>query len=105
MKKHIGLDAQKGFVHVLDTTPAKTHDSQIWTALLHGEETSVWADKGYGRAARENAFSGTGKFWGMMRKAPNGGVLHPIDKDINRITTKVRARLEHLFRAFKCQFR
>jgi len=104
MKAHVGVDAQSGIVHSLETTTAKTHDSQVWDDLLHGKETSVWADKGYVCAAREAAFSRAGKFWGVMRKAPRGSALHPIDEDINRIIAKVRARVEHPFRVIKCQF-
>ncbi|MDP5359087.1 MAG: IS5 family transposase [Paracoccaceae bacterium] len=104
MKAHVGVDAQSGIVHSLETTTAKTHDSQVWDDLLHGEETSVWADKGYVSAAREAAFSGTGKFWGVMRKAAKGGKLHPIEEDINLIIAKVRARVEHPFRVIKRQF-
>ena len=104
MKAHVGVDAQSGIVHSLETTTAKTHDSQVWDDLLHGEETSVWADKGYISAAREAAFSGAGKFWGVMRKAPKGSGLHPIDEDINRIIAKVRARVEHPFWVIKRQF-
>ena len=118
MKAHVGVDAQNGIVHSLDTTTAKTHDSQVWDELLHGEETSVWAplgtfpsempcramDKGYVSAAREAAFTGPDKFWGVMRKAPKCGTLHPIDEDINRIIAKVRARVEHPFRLLKRQF-
>lgn len=104
MKAHVGVDAQSGIVHSLDTTTARTHDSQVWDELLHGAETSVWADKGYVSATRETAFSGVGKFWGVMRKAPKGGTLHPIDQDINRIIAKVRARVEHSFRVIKRQF-
>ena len=104
MKAHVGVDADSGIVHSLETTTAKVHDSQVWDDLLHGAETSVWADKGYVSAAREAAFSGPGKFWGVMRKAPKGGVLHPIDEDINRIIAMVRARVEHPFRVLKRQF-
>ncbi len=60
----------------------KVHDSQVWDELLHGAERSVWADKGYVSAAREAAFSGPGKFWGVMRKAPKGSAPHPVDEDI-----------------------
>ncbi len=84
--------------------PCRARDSQVWDELLHGEETSVWADKGYVSAAREGAFSGPGKVWGVMRKAPKGGALHPIDEDINRIIAKARARVEHPFRILKRQF-
>jgi IS5 family transposase len=104
MKAHVGIDAQSGIMHSLETTTAKTHDIQVWEDLLHGKETSVWADKGYISAAREAAFSGAGKFWGVMRKAPKGSGLHPIDEDINRIIAKVRARVEHPFRVIKRQF-
>ncbi len=104
MKAHVGVDAESGIVHSLETTTAKVHDSQVWDDLLHGRETSVWADKGYVSAAREAAFSGPGKFWGVMRKAPEGGALDPIDVDINRIIAMVRARVEHPFRVLKRQF-
>jgi IS5 family transposase len=61
MKAHIGVDAESGITHSLETSTAKLHDSQVWDALLHGDEASVWTDKGYVRAAREAAFSGPGK--------------------------------------------
>jgi len=104
MKAHIGVDAESGAVHSLDTSTAKVHDSQVWDALLHGDETSVWADKGYVSAEREAAFSKGGKVWGVMRKAEKGSDLHPTDARINRIIAMVRARVEHPFRVIKRQF-
>jgi transposase, IS5 family len=104
MKAHVGVDADSGVVHSLGTSTAKLHDSQVWDELLHGEETSVWADKGYVSAEREAAFAGPGKVWGVMRKAPKGGPLHPIDAQINRIIAMVRAKVEHPFRVIKRQF-
>ena len=104
MKAHVGVDADSGIVHSVEATTAKVHDSRVWDELLHGDEVSVWADKGYVSAAREAAFSGPGKFWGVMRKAPKGGALHPVDEDINRIIAMVRARVEHPFRVLKRQF-
>ncbi len=104
MKAHIGVDADSGVTHSLETSTAKLHDSQVWDELLHGDETSVWADKGYVSAEREAAFKGPGKVWGVMRKAPKGGDLHPIDAQINRIIAMVRAKVEHPFRVIKRQF-
>ncbi len=104
MKAHVGVDAESGIVHSVETTTAKVHDSQVWDELLHGAETSVWADKGYVSAAREAAFGGPGKFRGVMRKAPKGCALHPADAHINRIIAMVRARVEHPFRMLKRQF-
>jgi IS5 family transposase len=94
MKAHIGVDAESGVTYRLETSTAKLHDSQVWDALLHGNETSVWADKGYVSAERAAVFSGPGQFWGVMRKAPKGGNLHPLEESTNRIIAKVRAKVE-----------
>lgn len=104
MKAHVGDDAQSAVVYSLETTTAKVHDSQVRDHLLHGDETSVRADKGYVNAAREAAFSGPGRLRGTMRKAPKGGALYPIDAEINRIIVMVRARVDHPFRVIKRQF-
>jgi len=104
MKAHVGVDADSGIVHSLETSTAKVHDSRVWDELLHGEETSIWADKAYVSAEREEAFTGPDKFWGVMRKAPKGDNLHPIDEQINHLIAKVRSRVEHPFRVLKRQF-
>jgi IS5 family transposase len=40
----------------------------------------------------------------VMRKAPKGGRLDPIEADINRLIARVRARVEHPFRVIKRPF-
>ena len=72
--------------------------------MLHGDETSVWADKGYVSAKREEAFKAPGKVWGVLRKARKGGKLHHVDELANRIIAMVRAKVEHPFRVIKRQF-
>lgn len=46
MKAHVGDNAESGTVYSLEATTAKVHDGRVWDELLHGEEASVWADKG-----------------------------------------------------------
>ena len=76
MKDYVGENADSGIVHSLETTSAKTHDYLISDELRHGEETSVWVDKGYVYAGRETVFTKDGKtFWGVVRKAPKGGEI------------------------------
>jgi len=104
MKAHVGVDADSGIVHSVEATTAKVHDSRVWDELLHGDETSVWADKGYVSAEREAAFTKNGKVWGVMRKAPRGGKLDEIDEETNRVIDMVRAKVEHPFRVLKRQF-
>jgi IS5 family transposase len=79
------VDVDSGTVHSLEATTAKMHDSRIWDELLHGEETSVWADKGYVSAEREAAFTKDGNIWGVKRKAHKGSTLDPIDEATNRV--------------------
>ena len=47
MKAHIGVDAESGIVHTVIGTAANEHDINAALALLHGEETDVYADAGY----------------------------------------------------------
>ena len=76
-------------------------------------------DDGHVSAEREAAFTGPGKarpgrarqgkarqgkVCGVTRKAPKGGVLHPIDERANHIIAIIRARVEHPFRVIKRQF-
>ncbi len=69
---------------------------------LRAEMTAL--DKRARDLARDEAFRAQGKLWGVMRKAPKGGKLHPIDERINRIIASLRAKVEHPFRVMKCQF-
>ena len=101
MKAHIGVDADSGVTRSLETSTARLLDSQFWDALLHGEETSVWAAKGYVSAEREGALTGPSKASGVMRRAPSGGKLHPLDGRTNRVIAMVRAKVEHPFRVTK----
>jgi IS5 family transposase len=104
MKAHVGVDLDSGLVHSMEASTAKVHDSQKFDDLLHGDEQAVFGDKGYVSGEREAAFRAQGKVWGVMRKAPKGDRLHPIDERINRIIASLRARVEHPFRVLKCQF-
>jgi IS5 family transposase len=61
MKAHVGVDAGSGVTRSLETSTARVQDSQVRDALLHGEETSVRADKGYVSAEGEAAFTDEGK--------------------------------------------
>jgi transposase, IS5 family len=47
MKAHIGVDAESGLVHTVIGTSANVHDITAAEALLHGNETDVYADAGY----------------------------------------------------------
>ena len=47
MKAHIGVDAETGLAHSLETTSANESDVTTAHAVLHGGEETVWGDAGY----------------------------------------------------------
>ncbi|MBB3261671.1 IS5 family transposase [Paraburkholderia bannensis] len=47
MKAHIGVDAESGLVHTVIGTAANFHDISAAKALLHGQESNVYADARY----------------------------------------------------------
>lgn len=47
MKAHIGVDADSGLVHTVVGMAATVNDMTQAHALVHGEQTDVFADAGY----------------------------------------------------------
>lgn len=104
MKMHIGVDSKTGVVHSVAMSAANVHDSQVIGELLHGDETRVWGDSAY-----------TGQRDAILEQAPyaqdftnrRGARSRPLsDEEKSKNTTKsrVRARVEHVFRVIKQQF-
>ena len=55
-------------------------------------------------APRAAALAEPGNIWDVMRKAPKGRLLHPLDVQTNHIIAMVRAKVEHPFHVIKRQF-
>ena len=108
MKAHIGVDAESGLVHTVICTAANVNDVTQGHALLHGEETVVFADAGYqGAHEREDATGfqwhvaiGPGKRHALNKNSPRGSSLDKAEQ----LKASVRAKVEHPFRVLKCQF-
>ena len=91
-------------VHSVATSAANVHDSQMIDQLLHGEETRVWGDSAYtgqrerilGKAPYAQDFT--------HRRGMRSKPLSDADKAKNTTKSRVRARVEHVFRVIKQQF-
>ena len=77
MKAHIGVDSQSRLTHSVRVILAGVHDSQVVGEVLHGDERRVYGDSAY-----------------TDQKACQS----------NRIKSRIRARVEHLFAVMKHQF-
>ena len=104
LKAHIGVDSQSKLIHSAAVTAAHVHDSQVLGELLHGRETRVWGDSAYhgqravikAKAPRAQDFT--------HHKGARGRPLSPAQRATNTTKSRVRAKVEHLFRVIKCQF-
>src|SRR5258707_4019834 len=104
LKAHIGVDSKEGVVHSLCTSAASVADKHMLPDLLHGEERKVWGDGGY-----------PGQTEAIQEAAPHAKDMacrrtrfkNYVDEEAKRKNTtksKVRAKVEHVFRILKRVF-
>jgi IS5 family transposase len=110
MKAHIGVDADSGLVHSVVGTAANVNDVTQASALVHGEETDVFADAGYQGVSKREEIQDIAVNWHVAmrpgkRKAldkstPMGAIMDKLEKT----KASIRAKVEHPFRVIKRQF-
>ncbi len=110
MKCHIGVDADSGLVHTVVGTAANVNDVTQASALVHGEETDVFADAGYQGVAKREEVQGIrvnwhvamrpGKRRALNKDNPMGAMLDQLE----HVKASIRAKVEHPFRVIKRQF-
>ena len=110
MKGHIGVDAESGLVHSVKGTAANVNDVTQAHALVHGQETDVFADAGYqGVDKREetqdikvcwHVAMRPGKRKALDKSTPMGAIMDKLEKT----KASIRAKVEHPFRVIKRQF-
>lgn len=110
MKAHIGADADSGLVHSVAGTAANVNDVTQAHALLHGEETDVFADAGYVGVDKRDETQAIRAQWhvamrpGKRRSLNTATPLGQILNDLERAKARIRAKVEHPFRVIKRQF-
>ena len=110
MKAHIGVDAASGLVHTVRGTSGHVGDVTEGNALLHGEETVVFADAGY-QGAEKRPDARPGVRWHVAMCPGNRRKLDKVNNPIDALVDKIeklkagmRAKVEHPFRVIKRQF-
>ena len=106
MKVHIGVDADSGLVHTVRGTAGHMTDVTEGIALLHGQETVVFADAGYQGADKRLNANPSVRWQVAMRPAldkENNPIDALIDK-IEKLTAGIRTKVEHSFGVVKRQF-
>jgi len=101
MKLHIGVDSETGLAHSAVVTAANVHDKHPLPKLLHGQEQRVYGDCAY--AAQQALINGkapAAQDWTNQR-VRRVSVTQELERAVNRIKSRVRARVEHVFAVVK----
>jgi transposase, IS5 family len=104
MKAHVGVDADTKLVHSIAATAANVADCRVLPVLLHGEETAVWGDQAYqGQAEvlRQHAPKAEDR---INRLCKTKLKVYPERREENRVKSKTRSRVEHIFALMKLKF-
>lgn len=109
MKVHIGVDAESGSIHSLETTPANDHDITQTGNLLHGEEKDAFGDSGYRGVEKREELKESKTQWhiAMMnskRKKLGDSLLDQALEKLEKLKASIRSKVEHPFRIIKRQF-
>jgi IS5 family transposase len=110
MKAHIGVDADSGLVHTVVGTAANVNDVTQAHALVHGEETDVFADAGYQGVGKRDETQDIEVNWHVAMRPGKRKVLDqstPIGAILDKLEqtkARIRAKVEHPFRVIKRQF-
>ncbi len=109
MKAHIGVDVESGLVHTVVGTAANVSDVTQAHALLHGEESVVFADAGYQGVEKREENCETPVTWhvamkrGLRKALPKtrqGKALEAMEQ----AKASTRAKVEHPFHVLKNLF-
>jgi len=104
-KNHINADQHHKLIQSYAVTAASVHDSQVFDELLDqtldkdGNKRAVYADSAYRSEAQEQRLVDTQMDSHICEKGTRGKPLTDAQKESNRIKSKVRARVEHVFGA------
>lgn len=99
-KDHEGVDVKHKLIRQYGITPASTHDSQVYEPLItKNESPGEYADSAYRSEARMKERAKAGKIPHFQEKGTRGHPLTEEQKAANRLRSKIRSRVEHVFGA------
>jgi IS5 family transposase len=103
-KAHIGVDAETGLVHSLETTAANVADVAEAHLLVRPGDETVWADAGYTGVAARDEVAGDPALAGVeWRVAMRRSKVTEEQKPGERALASARAKVEHAFHVLKDQ--
>lgn len=100
-KNHVKVDAKRKLVTKYETTGANVHDSQVFEKLVDERDEAVLADSAYlSEEAREHLLKCDCEDF-IQLKGNRNGPLSEEDKKSNKLRSRIRVRVEHVFGRMK----
>lgn len=98
-KNHIKVDKKSKLVHRYAVTPASTHDSQVLEELITVSDAhhELYADSAYSGAPIKNILKENNIRNKIHEKGYRSSPLTEKQKERNKMKSKIRARIEHVF--------
>jgi transposase, IS5 family len=104
LKAHIGVDSKQGTVHSVATSAANVSDVHMLPDLLHGEERKVWGDGGYQGQTKAIQQAAPKAQDMTCKRTKFKNYVDEVAKRKNTTKSRVRAKVEHVFRILKRVF-
>ena len=104
-KNHVNVDAGNKLIRAYAVSAASVHDSQVFDELLdhstdaEGEKRAAYADSAYRSKEQEEKLQANGIPSQVCEKGTRGTPLSEEQKAANRVKSRIRARVEHVFAA------
>ena len=96
-KDHVKVDVKDKLILAAVVTPASTHDSQAFAELVTEQDKVVYADSAYVGGPIEAELESRKLRGEINEKGTRGHPLTEAQKESNRLKSKTRARVEHVF--------
>ena len=103
-KNHINIDRDTKLITTYTGTDAGVHDSQCFNDILRTAESGgalVWADSAYQSEAQEQTLKASQHQSQIHERAYRDHPLSEAQEISNKVKSKVRARVEHVFGAME----
>jgi IS5 family transposase len=98
-KDHVKCDEKSKLITAFRVTDASVHDSQEFVQLIDEKDRNIKADSGYSGEEYEKVVHG--KFpeveIHICARAYRNRALTPQEEESNRLISKIRCRIEHIF--------
>lgn len=105
-KGFVTVEGKHGFIRGVHVTPANRSEVKELVAAVHnaGSLESLFADKGYASQDNRDFLTACGIVDGIMYKASANHPLTDIEKQTNRLISRIRYKVEQCFGTLKRRF-